>query len=120
MLDAQAFHPFQSEVALEAVVQGGGDRHRNQRSDAGEQHVFLCVPDIPLRTEKRNAQVATEYLRGAPLHDLIDDRRGKRDVEREEVPPEATQVRDSQKDLPDRVGEEQSIEEMDRPVEVVS
>src|SRR6476660_1093190 len=46
--------PFTGEVALEAVIDCRCNRHCNQSAEARQRHIFLRIPDVPLRSEIRS------------------------------------------------------------------
>src|SRR4030095_2597115 len=58
VLHAQTLGPFVSEVAPQPNIHECGDRHRDQRAETRERHVFVRIPDVSLRAEISGAAVA--------------------------------------------------------------
>src|SRR5687768_16368789 len=113
MHDAEARRPLGRDGAAESAVDRERHRHRADGPEARERHVLVRVPDVALRAETGDAEVATEYQGRAPLEKLVAHRGRPREVERQEVAPETAHVDDAQEDLADRIGEQLSVREVD-------
>ena len=66
-LDFQAVVPFPGKIALQIDIDGGRDDHCQQGPERGNEHVFLCVPDITLGTKISYAQIASHSFGCTPL-----------------------------------------------------
>ena len=119
-VNAQALGPFAREVALQVDVDAGGDAHGDERAERGQRHVLVRVPLIALRAEVGLAEIAADDEGGAPFDQLVQHRARHRQVERQEVAPEAADVGDAQEHLADRIGEQQAVAEVHDAVEVVA
>src|SRR3546814_13600691 len=87
---------------------------------SGAGHVFLRIPDIALRAQIRDTEIAAEHFRRHPFNELVERRSRQRHIERQEVTPETTCVGHAQQNLAQRTGEQEDVAEMDDEVEVVA
>src|SRR3546814_18084815 len=87
---------------------------------SGAGHVFLRIPDIALRAQIRDTEIAAEHFRCHPFNELVERRSRQRHIERQEVTPETTCVGHAQENLAQRIGEQEDVAEMDDAVEVVA
>src|SRR5688572_2162295 len=119
-VNSQAFGPLVCEVALQVDVDAGGDAHGDERAERGQCHVFVRVPLVALGAEVGLAEIAADDEHGTPFDQLEQRRRRHRQVERQEVTPEAADVGDAQEHFADRVGEQEAVAEVHHAVEIVA
>src|SRR3546814_20341182 len=80
---------------------------------SGAGHVFLRIPDIALRAQIRDTEIAADHFRRHPFNALVERRSRQRHIERQAVTTETTCVGHAQAKLADRIGEQEAVAEMD-------
>ena len=114
--DAEAFADRSPGAAVDGHRHGEGDRHGQERTEAGDAHVLLGVPDVALGAEEGEAGFGVDLHRGQPLEDFVDRREGEGELDGEVVVPEALRPRDADEHLAHRVGDQEAEAEVHQPV----
>ncbi len=118
-LDREAFGPFAGKIPLQPPVYEGRHPHRQQCPKAGQSHVLVRIPFVPLGAEIRLAQVTAKKSRHRPFQQLVDHRGRHGQVERQEIAPKPAHIRHAQEHFPNRVGQQQAVGKMDHAIEIV-